>query len=191
MIKSVLTRFVFVLALCATVSACEDTRRAVGFVKTPPDEFQVVQRAPLATPPDFALRPPAPGTVRPQEGTPREQAKAALVGPAKSHAIDTTGRDSSDLSLLRRAGVDSAQTNIRDLVDKESLAQNQPDRSLTDKIMFWKDPKKPGDGEQLNAEAEAARLQAQKALPKGTTDGKTPRIEKSSGGTFDWIRWPF
>ena len=50
--KTLLSRSIFALALCATLPACEDTRRLVGFVKTPPDEFQVSQRAPLAMPPD-------------------------------------------------------------------------------------------------------------------------------------------
>ena len=49
--------------------------------KRVPDEFAVVQRAPLTIPPDFELRPPRPGEVRPQTGTTSDQARAALVGP--------------------------------------------------------------------------------------------------------------
>ena len=55
---SVFLRSIFVLALCVLLPACAETRRALGFDKAPPDEFQVVQRAPLSVPPDFALRPP-------------------------------------------------------------------------------------------------------------------------------------
>ena len=57
------------------LSACQDAKRALGYEKMPPDEFQVVQRAPLSMPPDFSLRPPQPGATRPQEGTTREQAR--------------------------------------------------------------------------------------------------------------------
>ena len=189
MIKTAITRSMLVLALCSTLPACEDTRRMMGFAKTPPDEFQVIQRAPLAVPPDFTLRPPAPGTVRPQEGTAREQAKAALIGPSKIHAIATEGRDSGDIALLKRAGVESAQKDIRDLVDKESLAQNQVDRKLTDKLMFWQPAKKAGDGEQLDADREAARLQTKSATPPPATE--KPAESPHAGGTFDWLRWPF
>ena len=176
MMKSVLIRSALLLAVGASLSACGETRRALGVDKAPPDEFQVIQRAPLATPPDYTLRPPAPGTVRPQEGTPREQAKAALAGPEKVQAIATQNRDFSDVNLLKKAGVDTAQKDIRDLVDKESLLQTQRGTSFTDKVMFWEKPKKPGEGERLDANAEAAQLQ----LKRGTTDGVNPRIEKPS-----------
>ena len=195
MIKSAISRSVFVLALCAALPACGDVRRMVTFEKTPPDEFQVVQRAPLALPPDFTLRPPAPGTVRPQEGTPRERAKAALQGPAKVQPISTTNRDSADIALLKRVGAESVQKDVRELVDKEALAVATEDKGFTEKLLFWQDKKQPGDGEQLNADAETARLRDKPSLAKGTTDGVNPRIEapgsRTGGGTFDWIRWPF
>ena len=188
---SVFLRSIFVLALCVLLPACAETRRALGFDKAPPDEFQVVQRAPLSGPPDFALRPPAPGTVRPQEGTTRDHAKAALLGPNKSQAIAAVGRDSSDVLLLKRAGVDTAQKDIRDLVDKETLAQARADKGLTDKLVFWQDPALPGAGEQVDPEDEGDRLRTNQALGRGVTDGETPRIEKSRPGilegVFDWV----
>ena len=188
MIKSVFTRSLLVLAVCAGLPACDGWRRAVGIEKAPPDEFMVVQRAPLAAPPDFTLRPPAPGAVRPQEGTAREQAKAVLAGPDKRQAIATTNRDSMDVDLLRRAGVDQVQKDIRDLVDKESLAQSQAGTGLTDKIMFW-DKTKPVEKETLNPDSEAARLKR----AKGGTDGVSPRIDRSGGtsGGGSWLSWPF
>ena len=51
------------LVVSLSVSGCSEARRAMGFEKQPPDEFQVVQRAPLALPPEFSLRPPAPAPV--------------------------------------------------------------------------------------------------------------------------------
>ena len=191
MTMSAYTRSLSILAMCAAIAACSDVRRVVTFEKAPPDEFQVVQRAPLSVPPDFNLRPPAPGTVRPQEGTPREQAKAALLGPNKTQPISTTNRDSMDVALLKRAGVDLVQKDIRDLVDKETLSQAKEGPSFTEKLMFWKDEKKPGDGEQVNPDAEAARLKA-KSLEKGSTDGVNPRIEpKGSQSSGGWSIWPF
>ena len=40
----------------------------------------MVQRAPLAIPPEYALRPPSPGEPRPQELDPENAARAALTG---------------------------------------------------------------------------------------------------------------
>jgi DUF3035 family protein len=54
-------------------------QNALGIGKRTPDEFSVVQRAPLVIPPDFELRPPRPGEARPQTST-SDQARAALTG---------------------------------------------------------------------------------------------------------------
>ena len=48
------------LLAVAALGGCEETKKALGQVKQPPDEFAVFQRAPLSLPPDYALRPPAP-----------------------------------------------------------------------------------------------------------------------------------
>ena len=66
------------LAASAALSGCEQAKQALGQSKQPPDEFAVFQRAPLSVPPDFGLRPPAPGAERPQAVNPRDQARAAL-----------------------------------------------------------------------------------------------------------------
>ena len=49
-----------------------------GRGKYAPDEFSVVSRAPLTLPPDYGLRPPVPGALRPQESRAQDVAKAAL-----------------------------------------------------------------------------------------------------------------
>jgi hypothetical protein len=67
-----------VAVLAAGLGGCSGIRDSLGIGKHPPDEFQVVSRAPLSMPPDFNLRPPQPGVPRPQEGTPRDQAQSAL-----------------------------------------------------------------------------------------------------------------
>lgn len=68
------------IALLVGLGGCGETRQALGLDKDPPDEFQVVSRAPLSMPPDFYLRPPEPGAPRPQEGTPRTQAETVIFG---------------------------------------------------------------------------------------------------------------
>ena len=59
---------------------CSDVRDVFGTRKDPPDEFQVVARAPLALPPNFDLRPPEPGVDRPQEGSTTDMAARRILG---------------------------------------------------------------------------------------------------------------
>lgn len=67
------------------LSGCADFRRMVGIERTGPDEFAVETRAPLTLPPDFDLRPPQPGAVRPQETPAVEKARSAIenAGPGE------------------------------------------------------------------------------------------------------------
>ena len=50
------------LVAAVSLTGCDRTRRALGLNKTVPDEFAIATPAPLAIPPDFNLRPPAPGS---------------------------------------------------------------------------------------------------------------------------------
>jgi len=59
---------------------CQDIREAAGVVKTPPDEFAVVTKAPLVIPPDYNLRPPKPGAPPTNQSSPTDSAEAALTG---------------------------------------------------------------------------------------------------------------
>jgi hypothetical protein len=60
------------------LSGCENFKRDIGLEPTMPDEFAVESRAPLTIPPDFDLRPPRPGTPRPQEKTAAQEARKAF-----------------------------------------------------------------------------------------------------------------
>jgi DUF3035 family protein len=73
------------LAMPAMLAGCSGFKQTIGLEPTPPDEFAVEARAPLTIPPDFDLRPPAPGKPRPQETTSAEAAERALqkAGPGK------------------------------------------------------------------------------------------------------------
>ena len=83
-----INRVIVATALVAAVglSGCTSTRQALGMTKVTPDEFRVVTKAPLVVPPDFALRPPAPGKPRPQELQPESAARVALLGQREAEA---------------------------------------------------------------------------------------------------------
>src|ERR1700687_5118505 len=62
------------------LAGCNSASRALGMTKVTPDEFRVVTKAPLVVPPDYSLRPPAPGQPRPQELQPESAARTAMLG---------------------------------------------------------------------------------------------------------------
>ena len=80
-------RLLALLPVLALLAGCgEEMRKSFGLGKNAPDEFQVVRRAPLSLPPDFSLRPPQPGAVRPQEGSTTDQARSAVLGQSDQAA---------------------------------------------------------------------------------------------------------
>lgn len=73
------------LPLLLLLPACSDFRQIVGLDQQGPDEFAVETRAPLTIPPDFSLRPPEPGSPRPQDATAAQRAQKVMetAGPGK------------------------------------------------------------------------------------------------------------
>ena len=88
------------------------------------DEFAVARNAPLVIPPDYALTPPAPGTVSTTAQDAQQQAIQALFGgPAP--------RSAGESAVLERAGTDrvalGARSTVGDpnttVVDKGAVTQ--------------------------------------------------------------------
>ena len=74
-------RTALVLGAAASLGACSGTvQENLGLGKRSPDEFQVVRRAPLVLPPDYSLRPPAPGAPGPVTQDTAAQAEEILTG---------------------------------------------------------------------------------------------------------------
>jgi hypothetical protein len=112
-------RLLAVLPLLAALAACAGDRTLadrLGMGRNVPDEFQVVERAPLVVPPDYNLRPPEPGAPRPQEGTTSERAERALTGRPPAEGDATPGTR----SLLVQAGADRADPDIRRTIAEET-----------------------------------------------------------------------
>lgn len=174
-------------ASCMALSACGDTRKALGLDKNPPDEFKIVNRAPLSLPPDYALRPPQPGAARPQEQGVPDLARQAVMGPAGRGAAPTAAATASpgETALLARAGARQADPRIRETVDREALALADADKTFLDYITFWRKPEDPGTV--VDAEKEAQRLRENAALGRPATDGDTPIIRKRKKGALEGI----
>src|SRR5512144_1262369 len=127
-------RVIVATALIAAVglTACQSTRKSLGMTKVTPDEFRVVTKAPLVLPPDYSLRPPAPGEPRPQELQPESAARTALLGQREGEV-----RSDGEKLLVAKAGADKADPLIRYVVDDEFGDVAHKDKSFADKVMFW------------------------------------------------------
>jgi hypothetical protein len=176
------TAAIALVLAAATLSSCADARRALGYDKAPPDEFAVIARAPLSQPPDYNLRPPSPGAPRPQEGTPTDQARAALT-PGKTAPTTAPNGTRGEQVILSKAGADKATPDIRRVVNEETTQMVEASDSFVDKLMFWQDKAPPGDI--VNASAESKRLKDDKAAGKPPTEGATVIIERKSSPFWD------
>jgi len=133
-----------------SAAGCGTLRQAVNPGKVAPDEFRVVTKAPLVVPPEFALRPPAPGEPRPQELAPESQARQIVLGQREA-----VQRDEGEKLLVAKAGADKADPLVRYVVDDEFGSLAHKDKTWADKIMFWR------SGEpRANAELTAANTPA-------------------------------
>jgi hypothetical protein len=174
------------LAAGLAMSGCGDTRKAMGFDKSTPDEFRIVNRAPLSLPPDYALRPPQPGAGRPQEQTVPEQARQVLLGASgQPRPAAPPGASAGEAALLAKVGTTRSDPRIREMVDRDSVAVADADRTFLDRIVFWKKPDPPGTV--VDPQAEAQRLRENQALGRPVTDGDTPIIRRRKKGALEGI----
>ena len=150
-----------VLVAAAGLAGCQSTQKALGMSKVVPDEFRIVTKAPLVVPPDYALRPPAPGEPRPQELQPESAARNALLGQREAEQ-----RSDGEKMLVAKAGAEKADPLVRYVVDDEFGDISHKEKSFADKVMFWKKgddstpatPALDGSTTPVDAAAETARL---------------------------------
>ncbi len=147
-----------------SLAGCQNTKQALGLTKVVPDEFRVVTKAPLVVPPDYALRPPAPGEPSPEELRPESAARLAMLNERNA-----TERSEGEKLLAQRAGADRADPLIRYVIDDQfgALAHKEP--SFADRVIFWHKTKA---GAVEDGAPTAAQAGAQ------TADPVDPAVEK-------------
>jgi Protein of unknown function (DUF3035) len=174
------------LACCIALAGCGGIGRALGVAKSSPDEFSVVTKAPLVIPPDYTLKPPAPGVQSPQTDTTAE-AQAALLGGTTSDSTSDAASNAPPLpstmsdgerALVIAAGAEYADPLIRQVVDQEYAGLTDKGPSLSDRLIFWDHPVSSVDTA-INPEAEAQRLDTQGNSPKTTERVSTPTAPPS------------
>jgi hypothetical protein len=182
---------VLAAAVAVVIGGCSDTKTLLGQGKRPPDEFAVYSRAPLSLPPDFALRPPAPGTSRPQNVMPRDTAKQALLGEqfdtqaGGASSVEVVGVSPGTQVLLERTGALDADPEIRTQVNIETSILAEEDQSFTERLMFWGTPAEYGIV--VDPVQEARRIHENQALGQPITEGETPTIERKRRALLEGI----
>ncbi|GAB6052747.1 DUF3035 domain-containing protein [Magnetospira thiophila] len=173
-------------ALAGGLSGCSDTKEVLGIgTKQAPDEFTVYSRAPLSMPPDFGLRPPAPGTERPETADPALEAKRAMLAGRTLSNAPLTGLTPGTQALLRQAGAENIDPAIREEINRETSTLVREEESFTDSLLFWQ--KKEPFGEVVNPTEESDRIKANQALGDPVTAGDTPVIERKEKGWLEGI----
>ncbi len=182
----------FLMGALAVLTACEETKRALGQTKEAPDEFTVYQRAPLSLPPNYGLRPPSPGAQRPQSVNPRDRAKKALGVPVRTADRSTAGHQQrlgklseGERAMLNLTGATQADPGIRNLVDKDSDRLFEEDKSFTDKLVFWQ--KKEKFGIAVDPVKEQQRIQEAQALGKPLNSKSIPVISRKKKALFEGV----
>jgi hypothetical protein len=164
------------------LGGCGDSSlsRSFGLTRDSPDEFSVTTQQPLSMPPDFNLRAPDPGAPRPQDRSAAVAAQAVLVpgAPAGDGAMSP-----GQQALVQEAGP-PAPANIRQRVDRDA-ALASTDRSLTDRLMFWRTPPKPGVV--VDPTRESQRIRTNAALGQSQEQGETPIIQRKQKSLWDSI----
>lgn len=166
------------------LAGCSSAADALGLGRNAPDEFAVVDRAPLSLPPDYELRPPKPGAPRPQEVRTPEKAGNVLFGSNSTKTFLTRDADQaaasdSEKALLQAAGTTKAEAGIRDTLDREAAQKVSGSPYLLEELLWWR---RDASGTTVDAAAEAERLKEAKEKGESVTAGPSPIIEKGKGG---------
>lgn len=171
------------IALPVALAGCsgDEFSRNIGLTRDVPDEFTVTTRAPLSMPPDFSIRAPTPGASRPQERSASASAEAALSPQAA--LAGNVAQSAGEKALLGAAGP-AVLASIRNDLNKQAALQ-AGDRSLTDRLMFWRPSPQPGV--LVDPTRESKRLRENAALGQSVESGDTAVIQRKSGGLFDGI----
>lgn len=155
-------RFLLLGGAAVILIGCQGVRQAAGLSKDAPDEFAVVTKAPLVIPPDYNLRPPAPGAAPTNQSSPTDSAQAALFGDDSATVAASLPNTYSqeEKALLANSGGAVADHNIRQQIAADSKAMSTANQSFVDQLLFMTGPN-PDAGHPVDADAEHDRIVAQ------------------------------
>lgn len=166
------------VGLSLAITGCARTSKALGLTKAAPNEFNILTKAPLVIPPEYALVPPKVGESSFENNYSQDAARQALIGN-----IDAAEPSQGEIILMSKAGVQRANQEIRLEIDGINGVERKTE-GFTDQVLFWRDGSaKALDGTPLDAEAEERRLRAIQSATGGgeVTITKQPPFSKLPG----------
>lgn len=164
---------VSLMAVSVVLVGCDTVKEELGLTRHTPDEFSVMQRAPLEIPTDMTSLPvPTPGAARPQEVSAVQQAQQAVLGAEKPVADEASKTE--DL-LLKKAGATDAKPDIRKQLALDAKVQKKDNRAVVKRLLSMDDE---APAVVVDSAAEAKRIQDAKKAGQPITTGETPTIEQ-------------
>ena len=109
-----LTYFILILPIFL-IGCGSELAKVLGTDKLPPDEFTILTKPDLIIPPDYNLRPPAEGEIRPNPQQPSRELQAILL----SNSSNSEDFSQSEINLMTGADVAESIPNIKEVLDSE------------------------------------------------------------------------
>jgi hypothetical protein len=169
-----------VMLSAAALSGCDTLRDAAGLAKKSPDEFAVTTKAPLIIPPDFNLRPPAPGAPPANQLDPTSTAQNAMFNNSDPQTVAAGMRGDytpGEKLFLANARVQNADPGVRAKLQADSRVMQNADSDFTDRVL--------GGGATPDTAGKAVNADAE--ISKGRASSKPAPAKEDSGGWFDWF----
>ena len=162
-------------ALVPLIAAC-----ASGPKRTP-DEFAIITKPPLTVPPDYALRPPKPGELRPETLSSSQRTEQLLLGD-RSSAPPSDG----ELQFIQSVGALAVDPSIRDILNAENGSIAAKDASMANRILFWRVSNGEIDdsGARLDVDNREEWLAQRKSSIENVVGDGTVIIAKDPGGVL-------
>ena len=165
------------LALAMTITGCSgDVKEQLGLKRDVPDEFAVERKPQLEVPPEFKIRPPAPGERPLNQKAISEEAKDILLQPS----ISTSEKSSAEQALLGKIGAGSG--DIRKTLEAE---KGVDDPTLLERVRSISDPN--SGATVVDADAERKRISENKQTGKPVAEGEVKSTTSNKGSVLDTI----
>ncbi len=126
-----------ILSAIVMISGCDKTREVFGLKRTQVDEFGVVDRHPLSTPPNYNLRPPLKNAKNLAHNIVNRKAKKAVFG---SNVGDTSVPVAAgEKAFLNEAGATNLDPDVRSkIADENPAIEKEGLPSVGEDLVFWK-----------------------------------------------------
>lgn len=180
------------LFLLVTLTACtgSDVKSTLGLKKKAPDEFMVLSRPALTVPPAFDLPEPETTSTSAPKDFSNNKAKQALFGA--SDAKKDSKKSTAENLFLNKAGFGSAQSDIRQQLEEDARALEEPTPEETQEKGFFERLFEPLQLDEapdpiVSPMAEKERIKDAKASGKKISGEDAVTVQPKAESTLDRI----